>query len=262
MRKRFLKTSLLAITLELVLFSFLGPVGGAEVSDTTNDAAAPKSEWRLLVDGAVYQPLNLTLSELATMPTTTVNADLYCYSSLVSAGNWVGVRLGLILEEAELHNGTNSVTFIASDGYATSLDMRTAMRKDVILAYELNNQPLLEVLRLVLPLANGDQWIAMITHINISTVPASIPDINAFRPPKFPQPSTPPQPIDPPQPNNQSSTPQVIPPSPQSGNSTIQQEFPSSNLQMKYDYVMLTVMVMVIAVAAAYLILKRKKIKR
>jgi DMSO/TMAO reductase YedYZ molybdopterin-dependent catalytic subunit len=262
MRKRFFKTSLLAITLELVLFSFLGVVAGVEVSDATNDAAAYDSEWRLLVDGAVYQPLNLTLSEVAAMPRTTVNANLYCYSSLVTAGNWVGVRLGLILEEAELHNGTKSITFIASDGYAISLDMPTAMREDVILAYELNGQPLLEVLRLVLPWANGDQWIAMITQITVGTVPVSIPDINAFRPPKFPQPSATPQPMHPPQSNNQSSTPQVIPPSPQSDNSTIQQEFPSSNLQMDYNYVMSTVMVLVIAVAAAYLILKRKKIKR
>lgn len=262
MGKRFFKTSLLAITLELVLFSFLGGVGGVEVSDATNDAAASDSEWRLLVDGAVYQPLNLTLSEVVAMPRTTVNADLYCYSSLVSAGNWVGVRLALILEEAELHNGTNSVTLFASDGYATFLDISTAMREDVILAYELNGQPLPEVLRLVLPWANGDKWIAMITHINVSTVPVSIPDINAFRPPKFPQPSAAPQPMHTPQPDNQSVTPSVIPPSPQSDNSSIQQEFPSSNLQMEYNYAISTVMVIVIAVAAAYLILKRKKIKR
>jgi DMSO/TMAO reductase YedYZ molybdopterin-dependent catalytic subunit len=262
MGKRFFKTSLLVITLELLLFSFLGGVGGVEVSGATNDAAASDSEWRLLVDGAVYQPLNLTLSELATMPTTTVNANLYCYSSLVTAGNWTGVRLQVVLEEAELHDGATGVIFLASDGYATALEMSTAMQEDVILAYELNDQPLPEVLRLVLPGRNGDKWIAMITHINVSTVPVPASDPRALRPPELPLPSTTPQPMHTPQPDNQSVTTSVIPSSPQSENSSIQQEFPSSNLQMEYNYAILTVMMLVIAVATGYLYLKHKKIKR
>lgn len=258
MGKRFFKTSLLAITL-VIWFSFLGGLWGIKSSGTIDVVVAGDSEWRLKVEGAVYQPLNLTLSELVAMPRTTVNADLYCYGSLVSAGNWVGVRLALILEEAELHNGTNSVTLFASDGYATFLDVSTAMREDVIIAYKLNGQLLPEVLRLVLPWANGDKWIAMITHINVSTAPVSIPDINAFRPPKFPQPSPAPQPMHPPQPDNQSVTP-VIPPSQQSNNSVIQQqEFVGSNLPTEHSYAILAVMTLIVAVATGYLYLKHKK---
>ena len=42
------------------------------------------------------------------------------------------------------------------------------MRPDVIIAYKLNSYPLMETLRLVIPDANGNMWIAMITSISLS----------------------------------------------------------------------------------------------
>ncbi len=261
MRKNFFKASLLVITL-LVWFSFLGSAWGVEPSGDTDVVVADDSEWRLIVDGAVDQPLNLTLNDLAAMPKTTVNANLYCYSSLITAGNWVGVRFGHLLEEAGLQNGAASLTFLASDGYAIVLDMPTAMREDVIIAYELNLQPLPEALRLVLPLANGDRWIAWITQITVSTEPVVAPDPRAFRPPELPQPASSPEPMHTPQPDDQSSTPEVIPPSQELDNSTIpQQELTISNQPLDYSYATLAVIMVVIASATGYLYLKNKKNK-
>lgn len=259
MGNRFLEISLLVLSFELICFSFLGGVWGVEFSGAADDFAAGSSEWRLRVDGAVYQPLNLTLNELVSMPRNTVNAELYCFGYLVAAGNWTGVRLGLVLEKAGLQNGAVSIEFLASDGYKTLLDMASAMNEDVILAYELNGQPFYEVLRLVLPWANGDRWIAMITQITVGTVPVSIPDSH-LRPPQLPQQPTTPQPMPTPQPSNQSTTPPVLPPSRQSNNSTKQQqEFLGSNPLMEFSYALLTVLVVVIAAATSYLYLKRRK---
>lgn len=260
MRKNFFKASLLVITL-VIWFSFLGSVWGAESSGVTDVAVADDSEWRLIVDGAVSQPLNLTISELEAMPSTTVNADLYCYSSLVSAGNWVGVRLGLLLETAGLQDGVGYLQFFASDGYSTLLDIPTAMQENVIIAYKLNKQPVREFLRLVIPGANGDKWIALITRITVGTGSYSAPDPRAFRPPEFPP--IPTSPMHTPQPDNQSTTPAVVSPSQEPDNSTIQQqqELTIPNQPLNYGYAVLAVMVVVIAVATGYLYLKHKKNK-
>jgi hypothetical protein len=84
----------------------------------------------------------LDYSELVAMLRTTVNADLYCVDSLIDHGNWTVVKLGSVLEKAELQT-------------------------DVIIAYEKDGSSLPEVTRLVIPNANGDEWISKITQIKI-----------------------------------------------------------------------------------------------
>lgn len=128
------------------------------------------NDWQLLVNGLVQNSLNLTFSELNTMPRTTVNAVLYCVdypNSPVAQGNWTGVKLNLLLGEAEISPDTVKVAFTATDGYTTDLTVQTAMRQDVIIAYELNGQPLPEKLRLVVPGRWGYKWISGISHIEL-----------------------------------------------------------------------------------------------
>ena len=48
------------------------------------------------------------------------------------------------------------------------------MRSDVILAYEKDGSPLTETLRLVVPYANGNMWINMVTSITMSSSAASL----------------------------------------------------------------------------------------
>jgi DMSO/TMAO reductase YedYZ molybdopterin-dependent catalytic subunit len=155
--------------------SFLGTVWGTEHSNAAATNILIDYEWILVTDGMVDQPLNLTLDQIIAMPGTKVSADLYCFDSLVSAGNWYGVRLAVLLEDSGLQDGVEYIQLIASDGYATFLDISTAMREDVIIAYELNGQFLPEILRLVIPNENGDKWIALITKISAVIVPVSVP---------------------------------------------------------------------------------------
>ncbi len=137
---------------------------------TTPKASGNVNGWRLLVNGLVQNPLNLTFNELATMPTTTVNAVLYCVDSPnnpLAQGNWTGVRLSLLLEKARISQDAVKVAFTADDGYITDLTLTTAMRNDVILAYERNSELLPEKLRLVVPGKWGYKWISGINHIEI-----------------------------------------------------------------------------------------------
>jgi len=133
--------------------------------------ANPKNpELRLLVNGLVQRPLTLTLGEIAALPRKTVDADLFCVDSPMSPvaqGNWTGLRLGFLLEEAGLSPSAVKVVFSSKDGYTTDLTITTAMQENVILAYERNGEHLPEKLRLVVPGKWGYKWISGVVHIEL-----------------------------------------------------------------------------------------------
>ena len=113
---------------------------------------------------------------LLNMPKATVNADLYCYGLLVTSGDWGGVKLSDLLNQVGVDQAVASISFTATDGYRALIPLNTAMRSDVIIAYDLDGTPLSEGLRLIVPGANGNIWIAKITSIGMSNtvVPQSI----------------------------------------------------------------------------------------
>ena len=162
------------VTLAGVLALGLGVAFGS--ASTPTPAAAPTSgsgveaEWTLVVDGLVRAPLSLTFDDLVAMPTSTVYSKLYCIglpSTPLAEGNWTGVRLGLILEEAGVSPEAVKVAFYADDGFTTDLTVTTAMRDDMILAYERDGEPLQEKVRLVVPCKGGYKWIEGPTHIEL-----------------------------------------------------------------------------------------------
>lgn len=181
-------------------------------------AAQGASEWTLNIDGAVSNPVTLTINELMAMPRSTVHADLYCYGRLVASGDWAGVSLRYLLENVGFDEKATSVEFYAEDGYKSDISISDAMGKDVIIAYEINGQLLSETLRLVLPEANGDRWIAMINHITVSTnapspvQPATTSIITDL--PSVPQQSPNPQVTPTPQPQPTPSPSPTLSPSP------------------------------------------------
>lgn len=130
------------------------------------DSASGQEKLKVL-HSAEQAQVYLDYGELITMPTTTVYAELSCYGSLIDGGNWTGVRLGLVLEKTGLIEKAERVEFHASDGYLTSMLYSEAMREDVIIAYEIDGSNLPEVTRLVIPGANGSEWISSIYKITI-----------------------------------------------------------------------------------------------
>ncbi|MCW4004079.1 MAG: molybdopterin-dependent oxidoreductase [Candidatus Bathyarchaeota archaeon] len=108
---------------------------------------------------------------LLTLPKTTVYAELYCYGNLVTDGYWGGVKLtDLISQAGGLDENVDSIYFEAQDGYKVHIPIKTAVREDVLVAYEKDGAPLPEGLRLVIPNANGNLWIALITSMTMSTL--------------------------------------------------------------------------------------------
>lgn len=147
------------------------------------------SAYRLKIGGRVRKPLELTLEEIERRPSTTITVTLECagngrarllprpqsqpwLSEAVGNAEWTGTSLAEILEEAGVHDSVTDVVFTGLDRgvqggidqqYERSLSLADVQRKEVLLAYAINGQPLPPQhgfpLRLIVP-----GWYGM-THV-------------------------------------------------------------------------------------------------
>ncbi len=163
MKKTILSTllTILAISLILTSFSSTLPSAYAETNDST---------WKINISGLVNHPITLTLSDLQTMPQTTISTALICVdfpTTIVAQGNWTGVNLWTLLNETGVLPEAIKVAFYANDGYSTDLKIATAKSDNIILAYAKDGAPLSEVLRLVVPGHWGYKWISQVVKIEL-----------------------------------------------------------------------------------------------
>lgn len=130
--------------------------------------------WKLTVEGAVSQPLQISYDELRDMPSVNVTALLECsgnsrvflkppQSSIrwelggVSNAEWTGVKLADLLVRAGVQDQAVDVILEGADtgefhdpdpktpgviSYARSLPVQKALRPEVILAYRMNGKDL------------------------------------------------------------------------------------------------------------------------
>ncbi len=127
--------------------------------------------WRLRVEGAVKQPLTLSLDEIRRLSAQTITATLECAGNsrafldrkrgvpwqygAVSNATWTGVLLSTILEKAGLREKAVEIVFEGADegeissepelgkvAYARSLPVAKAKQANVLLAYRMNNKEL------------------------------------------------------------------------------------------------------------------------
>ena len=148
------------------------------------------ASWRLELGGRVERPLTLTLDDLKARPARTQAVTLECagngrallepkaadsqpwLAEAIGTAEWTGTPLAPLLDEAGLLEDGVEVVFTGLDrgiqgdvehDYARSLPIAEAMRDEMLLAYEVNGQPLPPQhgypLRLVVP-----GWYGM-THV-------------------------------------------------------------------------------------------------
>ena len=79
-----------------------------------------------------------------------------------------GIKLSDLLNQIGIDQSVATIDFTAQDGYLVSMPINTAMGSDIIVAYDLEGAQLKGALRLVVPEANGNIWIARITSIKMS----------------------------------------------------------------------------------------------
>jgi DMSO/TMAO reductase YedYZ molybdopterin-dependent catalytic subunit len=156
------------ITISLVITFLLFPLIASSLA-----SASSNNQWNLTITNLSGTIINLTYDDLLALPKTIVGADLSCYGLLISSGEWGGVKLSDLLDQAGIDPSVSTINFVAQDGYSVNLPISIAMRIDIIVAYDFNGAPLTEVLRLVVPEENGNIWIAGITSISMSNSPVN-----------------------------------------------------------------------------------------
>ena len=157
------------------------------------------ARWRLTVDGRVRRPLSLSLDDVRRRPAVEVTATMECAGNgrarltprprsqpwlveAVGTARWRGTPLRPLLEEAGVEREAQEVVFTGLDrgteggvvqDYARSLSLADAAGDDVLLAYEVNGQPLPAQhgypLRLVVPGWYGMtnvKWLASIRVVD------------------------------------------------------------------------------------------------
>ncbi len=157
--------------------------------------------WRLNVGGFVGNPITLSLNELRDRPSITLPVTMECAgngSALltprptgqpwmlegIGTSQWTGTPLAGLLEETRVREGAVEVLFTGIDHgvqggkiqyYQRSLSIEDATRPEVILAYEMNGEPLQPQhgypLRLIVPGWYGMTCVKWLESIQIITTP-------------------------------------------------------------------------------------------
>jgi len=100
--------------------------------------------WRFSVDGEVEAPLQVTWQEFVALePKQRQTADFHCvttWSRLDLA--WGGIPFSALAAIVQPTAAARFVVAHGADGYSTNLSLGDAMADDVLLAYELDGQPL------------------------------------------------------------------------------------------------------------------------
>ena len=130
------------------------------VSKNFDDPVLTEADWRLEITGLVGKPRTYTFEEFRALPSVEEFVTLECISNevggnLMSNALWTGVPLREVLARAEAGPGVLDVATHGADGYSESLDIESAMRDEVLLAYQMNGELLTSLhgfpVRLLIP---------------------------------------------------------------------------------------------------------------
>jgi DMSO/TMAO reductase YedYZ molybdopterin-dependent catalytic subunit len=127
------------------------------------------NEYHLTVGGFVENPLSLAYHDILDYPSVTDIGIINCPGFFVDIGEWTGVPVRTLLDEAGLSSNATQLVFHAMDGYTQSLSLEHVDKYEVFLAYIVNGQTLpLEhgyPLRVVDNGSDGSAWIKWVENI-------------------------------------------------------------------------------------------------
>jgi DMSO/TMAO reductase YedYZ molybdopterin-dependent catalytic subunit len=129
--------------------------------------------WTLSIEGHVAKPLVLSYDDLRQLPKVDQISTFHCVTGwTVPDVHWGGVRIADVIGPAQPLASARAIQFVSADyPYQDSLTLDQASLPDVMLAYELNGEPLPRAhgapLRLVIPEMYGYKGVKWIKKIKL-----------------------------------------------------------------------------------------------
>ncbi len=100
-------------------------------------------KFRLTIDGAVKNPVSLSLDDLEQLPSIELTADFHCVTHWSRYDlHWTGIPFESLVDLAEPDPDADFVMQHGKDGYTTNNSLEELRHPDVILAYALDGKPI------------------------------------------------------------------------------------------------------------------------
>ncbi len=130
-----------------------------------------ENSWGLTIHGQVNNTLTFNYSNFTSQHSEEVIGTLQCVEGPSGTAIWKGVPLKDLLDIAQIKEGALDVVFYAADDYTSSLTVEEATEGNVLLAYEMNGEPLPPEqgfpVRVVAPNQLGYKWVKWVVRIEI-----------------------------------------------------------------------------------------------
>jgi sulfoxide reductase catalytic subunit YedY len=133
--------------------------------------------WRLRIDGLVEEPVDLSYDQLLALPRAEQVSDFHCVTGWsVNDVHWAGVRFRDLLALVRANRDVGALKFVSAERpYSDSLTLDEALLPDVMLAYEMDGEPLTRAhgapVRLVIPEMYGYKGVKWVEQIELAAVP-------------------------------------------------------------------------------------------
>ena len=142
--------------------SFYTPNDDFYIVQHYNQPVIPENEYRLRINGMVDNVAEISLADLKSLPKIEIDAGFECggnraavFHGLIGNARWGGVSLRELLLEARIQSGGIEVVFYGADkgtenirdvgveqNFGRSMHLSDDLRSEVVLAYEMNGEPL------------------------------------------------------------------------------------------------------------------------
>jgi DMSO/TMAO reductase YedYZ molybdopterin-dependent catalytic subunit len=115
-------------------------------------------KWRLELTGEVKTPFSLSWAEFRALPRASQVSDFHCVTTWSKFDvSWGGVPFRAIAEQVGVKPEARFVIAQGAEGYTTNIPLEDCLREDVLLADELDGQPL--------PLEHGGPVRLIVPHL-------------------------------------------------------------------------------------------------
>jgi DMSO/TMAO reductase YedYZ molybdopterin-dependent catalytic subunit len=143
------------------------------INSFTDAPEIDPTTFKLIIDGAVNQPMQLSMREIQKLPLQSMIIQHVCVEGWAAIVQWGGVRLRDLIALAQPKSTARYVYFESGDGYYNSWDLPSAMHPQTLLAYQKNGHPLPvdngAPLRLAAPIKLGykqSKWVTRVTLLD------------------------------------------------------------------------------------------------